>query len=226
MSNSLPLVSCIMPTANREKFIPHAIRYFQRQDYPNMELVILDDGADTVARLLPDDKRINHIRLEQKLPTVGYKRNYACNEAKGDIIVHLDDDDWYANNWVSTQVSALLNSSADICGLRELYFYSPSMNKCWKYVYPLSDRPWVAGATMAYTKEFWKKHPFQNLQVGEDNNFVWFSGGRVAALPYVDGFVSILHPGNTSPKHITNVRWEPSDVKGISDILKNDFSIY
>ena len=33
-----PLVSCIMPTANRHRFVPHAIRLFQSQDYPNREI--------------------------------------------------------------------------------------------------------------------------------------------------------------------------------------------
>jgi len=36
-----PLVSCIMPTANRRAFVPHAIRYFLRQDYAQRELVVL-----------------------------------------------------------------------------------------------------------------------------------------------------------------------------------------
>jgi hypothetical protein len=45
MSNKMPLnnhppVSCIMPTANRRAFVPRAVVYFLRQDYPNKELVI------------------------------------------------------------------------------------------------------------------------------------------------------------------------------------------
>ena len=46
-ATGLPLVSCVMPTANRRPYVAQAIRYFQRQDYPNKELVILDDGEDT-----------------------------------------------------------------------------------------------------------------------------------------------------------------------------------
>ena len=50
----MPLVSCIMPTYNRRPFVPKAIEYFLRQDYPNRELIILDDGDDRVADLVPD----------------------------------------------------------------------------------------------------------------------------------------------------------------------------
>ena len=70
LTESLPLISCIMPTFDRRDFIPHAINYFQRQDYPNKQLIILDDGSDAVGDLIPSDERIQYIRLQQRL-TVG-----------------------------------------------------------------------------------------------------------------------------------------------------------
>jgi len=63
MQTPPPLVSCIMPTANREKFIPLAVKYFQRQDYPNKELVVLDDGNKPVKHLLPDEQGRDHCEL-------------------------------------------------------------------------------------------------------------------------------------------------------------------
>ena len=36
------MVSCIMPTYDRRKFVPQAIKYFLRQDYQNTELIVLD----------------------------------------------------------------------------------------------------------------------------------------------------------------------------------------
>ena len=52
--DTAPMVSCIMPTYNRREFIPNAIRYFLRQDYDNKELIIIDDGTDNIADLVPD----------------------------------------------------------------------------------------------------------------------------------------------------------------------------
>ena len=72
--NDWPLVSCIMPTYNRRRFVPGAIRSFLRQDFPNKELVILDDGTDPVADLMPDDPQVHYVRLSQRT-TVGAKRN-------------------------------------------------------------------------------------------------------------------------------------------------------
>ena len=49
---SQPLVSCVMPTADRRRFVPQAIGYFLAQDYPNRELVIVDDGKESVEDLV------------------------------------------------------------------------------------------------------------------------------------------------------------------------------
>src|SRR5205807_10283597 len=65
-SPATPLVSCIMPTYNRRPFVPQAIQYFLRQDYINKELVIVDDGTDSVSDLVPAGERIRYIRLNAK----------------------------------------------------------------------------------------------------------------------------------------------------------------
>jgi len=77
-----PLVSCIMPTHNRRRFVPQAIRCFLRQDYPNLELLIVDDGSDQISDCLPESSRIRYLRLDRKL-TIGAKRNVACEQAHG-----------------------------------------------------------------------------------------------------------------------------------------------
>jgi hypothetical protein len=46
ISSEEPLVSCIMPTCDRLQFVPEAVRGFLKQDYPNLELVIVDDGVN------------------------------------------------------------------------------------------------------------------------------------------------------------------------------------
>ncbi|MBS1772042.1 MAG: glycosyltransferase family 2 protein [Bacteroidetes bacterium] len=215
-----PLVSCIMPTANRARFIPTAIKLFLNQDYYNKELIIIDDGIKSVQHLIPNNPHIIYLRLWHGPMTIGTKRNYACGIAHGEIIIHLDDDDWYASDWVSHQVAILEETNADICGLSQLRFYAPVTGRCWKYTYPPDGLHWVAGATMAYRKQFWENNPFKDLQVGEDNEFVWYSNGKVVSHDYINGFISILHGRNTSPKHINSVLWQKEDVATVRGILK------
>jgi len=201
--NQQPLVSCIMPTANRQKFIPFAIDYFSKQDYPNAELVIIDDGIESASSLIPNHPKIKYFYTEP-LGTIGIKRNYACEKAGGEIIMHWDDDDWYANDWISRQTNALLTTDADITGLNKVIFYSPSVDKRWMYEDSDMDKPWLCGATMAYRKSFWQQHQFIDIQVGEDYDFVWNSGAKTYALDYTEGFVALLHAHNTSIKPIEN----------------------
>ena len=73
-SPAIPLVSCVMPTRNRRQFVGQSIWYFLRQDYPNKELIVVDDGEDNVADLIPTDARIRYHRLDGPI-SVGAKRN-------------------------------------------------------------------------------------------------------------------------------------------------------
>jgi len=211
MKEKEPLVSCIMPTANREKFIPLAIDNFLKQDYNNSELVIIDDGAQSVSSLIPNNSKIRYFYTEP-IGTIGVKRNYAIEKANGEIIMHWDDDDWYAPDWVSKQVDALQTSGADITGLNRVVFYSPSVNKRWMYEDTDEERPWLCGATMAYRKSLWEKHPFIDIQVGEDYDFVWNSKAKIFALDYFAGFVAILHPNNTSIKPVEDPRHKKNGI--------------
>ncbi|AOM76062.1 glycosyltransferase family 2 protein [Pedobacter steynii] len=199
----IPYVSCIMPTANRPKFIPLAIGYFLGQDYQNAELIIIDDGQDPVVKLVPKHHRIRYFHRET-VSTIGMKRNYACEAAKGEIIMHWDDDDWYAHDWISRQLSALESSGADLCGLNTITFFSPLVQKFWRYADPDNQRPWLSGATMAYRKNLWEKYPFKDLQIGEDYDYLWNSGAKIYAHNYNDGFIAILHPHNTTLKPFEN----------------------
>ncbi|SEB21669.1 glycosyltransferase family 2 protein [Pedobacter hartonius] len=198
-NGDLPLVSCIMPTANRANFIPSAIDNFLMQNYPYRELVIIDDGQVLVDHLIPNIKTIKYYYSEP-LGSIGTKRNYACEKATGSIIMHWDDDDWYAKDWISCQVETLSNSGADICGLNQIQFYSPTENKTWMTKNFNSKMPWLSGATLAYRKSFWEKHPFKDMKLMEDDDFIRTSGALVCAHNYYEGFIATLHPYNTSIK--------------------------
>lgn len=210
LSPMKPLVSCILPTANRYKYIPLAIDYFLQQDYSNKELIIIDDGKESIGSIVPDDAQIKYYYTEP-LGTVGVKRNYACDKANGEIIMHWDDDDWHASDWISKQVEFLLLSEADICGIEHVHFFSPITDTFWAGTamnrnHPSNAHPWLNGATLAYWKSFWKKHPFLDKQKGEDDEFVMRSGAKIFAHDYIDGFVALLHPNNTTVKYFEDIR--------------------
>src|SRR3954447_10293322 len=106
---SAPLVSCVMPTRNRRRFVRQAIWYFLRQDYPEKELLVVDDGEDGVSGLVPADDRPRHIRLDQRA-SLGAKRNLGCELARGELVAHFDDDDWIGPGRLDAQVVELERS--------------------------------------------------------------------------------------------------------------------
>jgi glycosyltransferase involved in cell wall biosynthesis/cyclopropane fatty-acyl-phospholipid synthase-like methyltransferase len=220
--NSISLASCIMPTAHRRRFVPGAIRCFLAQEYAEKELVIVDDGADSVANLVPDDPRIRYFRTETRQP-VGAKRNFACREARGEVLVHWDDDDWSAPWRLRYQIEQLREAGADICGLSRVWFYETEQKKAWEYVYPPRQKPWVYGASLCYTREFWQRHPFPEIRVGEDTRFVWADArARVHALADSRFLVALIHDNNTSRKRPADPRYQPRDVGEIEQLLGHD----
>jgi glycosyltransferase involved in cell wall biosynthesis/GT2 family glycosyltransferase len=222
----LPMVSCIMPTADRRGFVPAAIRYFLRQDYPHKELVIVDDGRDSIADLVPEDPAIRYFRSTQK-QSVGAKRNFACQQARGEIILHWDDDDWMAPWRLTCQVDQLLTSGADLCGLNKVYYLMPETGQAWQYVYPENGQAWVAGNTLCYRRSLWQKNPFQDINIGEDTRFVWGKFSKeISVLQDPSFIVALIHKNNVSPKRTSGNRWRPQPVEAIWKLLGEDVGQY
>src|SRR4051794_13201068 len=220
-----PLVSCVMPTANRRAWVPLAIEYFLAQDYPNRDLVVVDDGADAVADLVPDDPRVRYVRIGRG-QTLGAKRNACVEAARGDLIMHWDDDDWMARWRISYQVEALLNADAEVCGLRQMLFYDLATGKPWLYDYPADRRDWVAGGSLLYTREFWRRSPFPSVQVGSDTRFVMDRRlDRLAVVPDYRFYVAMIHPRNTSPKRQRGAYWTPWN-GDLASVMGADFERY
>ncbi|MCP3944653.1 MAG: glycosyltransferase [Desulfobacteraceae bacterium] len=218
---NLPLVSCIMPTADRPRFVPGAIGCFLRQSYLNKELIIVDDGEKSVEHLIPKDSGIHYIRLTKK-HTIGVKRNIACGQARGEIIAHFDDDDWSAPWRLDYQVHHLSRKTADICGLARVYFFDPERVAAWEYCYPVHHRPWIAGGSFAYTKAFWEGHSFRDKNIGEDAWFMWdHPVPRLLTLLNNWFFVACVHSGNTSPKRTGSDLWVQVPVSTIITIMGN-----
>jgi len=226
MANEAPLITCVMPTFNRRPFVAQSIGYFLRQDYPNRELLILDDGDDRIADLVPDDPRIRYVALAERM-VLGAKRNLACDLARGAFIAHWDDDDWIAPQRLSRQVSVLQTTGAELCGAARQLYYQPSANRAWLYEYPVAHRRWVAGNTLCYRKSFWTRNRFPDIQVGEDTRFVWSPHARNTALMSdTDICVGLVHAHNTSPKSLTGPFWRPHPLVDVQRLLGEDFAFY
>jgi O-antigen biosynthesis protein len=222
----LPLVSCIMPTCDRLPFVQQAVRNFQRQNYPSLELIVVDDGTQSVEGLLSSDPRLRLIRLLAPRRNVGAKRNLACAAARGEFIVHWDDDDWYPTDRVALQIEPLVQKRAVISGTSMLYFMEAGTQQAWRYEYR-GGRSWVAGSTLAYRKSWWEGHPFPEIQIGEDSRFVWAApAGGVCDLRRPGLCVARIHAANTSRKSTGGSCWTSCPIQEIESLLGIEWAVF
>ncbi len=219
-----PLVSCIMPTCNRRSFIPRSLDCFFRQDYPCLELIVVDDGSDPISDLLPNDPRIRYYRLREKL-TVGAKRNYANEQARGRFIAHWDDDDWYCPSRLRRQIAPLLKGKAQISGSSTLYFFNQEKGQAFRYQYR-ANRPWVAGTTLVYRRSVWERCPFESIQVAEDVKFVTsLSAELLCDLKDLELCVGAIHAANVSPKVTVGAFWIPELPEKVQAMLAGEAAL-
>lgn len=215
-----------MPTADRRGFIPAAIRLFLDQNYVRKELVIVDDGVDRIENVVPHHPDINYVSLDRRLP-LGTKRNIACELARGELILHWDDDDWHAPWRLSCQAAFLESGNFDVCGLEKAFFVNASAGEAWEYCHPPSTVPWLCGATLCYRKAFWERHRFADVAVGEDSKFVFAArGARIGVLRDNRFFVARIHRRNTCPKRPRDARWQARSVDLLRSFMGEDWGRY
>ena len=132
-NRDLPLVSVCTPTFNRRPFIQNMFECFRNQDYPKskIEWIIVDDGTDKIHDLVKaaNIPQIKYYEVNNKMP-LGAKRNFMHEQVKGEIIVYMDDDDYYPPERISHAVDVLLDNPNALCsGSSEIYIYFKGMNK-------------------------------------------------------------------------------------------------
>jgi glycosyltransferase involved in cell wall biosynthesis len=174
-----PFVSIITPTYNRRRFIPYLIQMVEHQDYKKtrMEWIILDDGQDKVKDLIDEAKKrmpfIRYIELDEKL-TIGAKRNRLNDEAKGQIIVAMDDDDYYPPCRVTAVVNAFKqkpNQQIELAGASEIYMYYSDI----KTIYKLGpyNANHATNGTMAWRNSYAKTHRYdETVTHSEERSFL------------------------------------------------------
>ena len=177
-NNSVPFVSVVTPTYNRRRFIPWLIRCYQEQTYKKdrMEWVILDDGQDKVRDLFEEAaKKIPNIRyysLDEKL-TIGAKRNKLNDLATGEIIVAMDDDDYYPPERVSHVVTRFraADPKIELAGSSEIYMYY-SDNKTIYKLGPYNPNHATNG-TMAWRMSYARAHRYdEDVTHAEEKSYL------------------------------------------------------
>ena len=198
-----PFVSICTPTFNRRPFIPIMIKCFENQTYPKdkIEWIIVDDGTDKIEDLVSHIPQVKYFKYEEKL-SLGKKRNITNEKAKGDIIIYMDDDDYYPPERISHAVTTLQKNPKALCaGSSTMYIYFKHIDKMYQFG-PYSPNHATA-ATFAFRKELLQKTRFdETASVAEEKKFL-----KEYTIPFVqlDPLKTILvfsHNHNSFDKKI------------------------
>ena len=190
--------------------MPKLLQVFHSQTYPHKELLIVEDGGNIAEPRVSGIPGVRYINLGLRWNTIGHKRNIACQEARGQIIQHFDDDDWSAPERMAHQVEMLTTRPAcQLVGFNSMKFLNCITGEAWRYV---SHSKYAIGTSLCYWRAWWERTRFAPLNVGEDNQFVAQSRGVLYTEDAGDLMMARAHGKTTSEKfHGSN--WRRIDAK-------------
>jgi hypothetical protein len=172
-----PLVSVVVPTHNGAKFIPEAIESIRSQEYPKIEVILVNDGStddtdDVVARLPLEVRHIIHDRRSGPAEA----RNHGIRESRGEYVAFLDVDDlWPVRNLHHLMDHLLAHPDLDVVhGYGHLMVLDPA-TRCYELRgNPRESFPCYIGAGLYRRRVFERVGLFDSrLEFSEDTD--WYN---------------------------------------------------
>lgn len=183
-----PVVSIVLATRDRPRFLRLALRYFAWQTQPDRELIIIDDSA-TPANIKAGTG-VRHIVLSEETP-LGTKLNLGVDACRGRLVVKMDDDDYYARDFLARMVTASLRRPASaISFLQPFLFFDLN-----SFSVRCADAGRCSGATLTFWRELWEQRPFRDTSYAVDADFLLDNGadaGNDSTFTRVTGIESFL----------------------------------
>ena len=113
-----PLVSVIIPAYNAASFLSYSIRSALDQDYPRIEIIVVDDGSldrtFEIAKTFESEFPEKIKAIKQTNGKQGKARNTGIFYSKGSLIAFLDADDEWTKEKISNQVNCLNRENLDL----------------------------------------------------------------------------------------------------------------
>lgn len=185
-------VSIILPTYNGYKYLKTSIDSCLNQTYPNIELIIVDDGSFTKTKKLLrsfKDRRIKIVTLKIN-QGLSHALNCGFSKVSGDFLTWTSDDNYYTKNAIEEMVRYLVKIKGHFVYCN--YYQFKNNNTLQRItVKPDSRRDFrfgnYIGACFLYTRKVYEKTGkfAENLPLVEDYDY-WIRVSQNFKLDYLD----------------------------------------
>ena len=182
-----PTVSAIITVKNGEKYIGSAIESILRQEYPPLEILVVDDSStDDTLNIAGSFPKVQ--LLERTRPGIGNGWNTGIKNASGDLVAFLTHDDLWTANKLKVQVAAIETDREKLFAVSRFEYFLEDEN----YI-PSGFRPNLLSEShlgltphtlLASPEAFDTVGLFdEDLSTGEDTD--WFSRAKDLEVPYL-----------------------------------------
>ena len=203
------------------------------QDYPmdKIEWIIVDDGTDCVKDIIDEYiikynlPQIKYYYFKERM-LLGKKRNLMHSLCNGEIIIYMDDDDYYPKERISHAVEILeQNKEYLIAGSSELHIYFKNLDKIYQFG-PYKTNHSTA-ATFAFRKELLLQTSYDdNASLAEETQFLKNYSIPLIQLDILKTILVFSHSHNTFDKNILLEKPNESKIKEspyeINQFIKNN----
>lgn len=156
MKSNKPLISVMITVFNGERYIAEALHSIHAQNYPNFEIIVVDDGSTDNTKTAVQNSGVDVSCFYQEHSGIAKGKNLGIRHANGDFFAFLDADDFWLNQKINKQIGLLLNDpSLDLVFGNVKHFYSPELTieSREKYHCPGNAYPGIHSGTMLIRRE-------------------------------------------------------------------------
>lgn len=261
LSEKKEMVSVICPTYGRENYHANLYTAFKNQNYENKELLVLDDSPSPSPFFTTlQDPTVTYKHSPTRI-SIGEKRNILIRMSKGSIIAQFDDDDYYSPVYLDTMIQSLGNAdfiklSKWMIWRRfdgSLWEWDTRFFDKHHYIItgdnadaPLADasivpsselaayidqNTWGFGFSYVYKKSLWEECPYDDINAGEDYEFVLKAQKLNKVLVHIPDtnhmILHTVHRNNVTAKIYPQYHYETSQAtelfgEGVSPWLITD----
>ncbi len=103
-----PRISVVVCSHNGARTLGDCLEALERLDYPDYELIVVDDGSTDATAEVAGDYDVTLIRTENR--GLSAARNTGLEAASGEIVAYIDDDAWPDRDWLTYLAAAFVTT--------------------------------------------------------------------------------------------------------------------